>query len=431
MEQSSQARVRSALFIDFDNIFSGLLALDRAAAEAFANEPGRWLDRLGTAELAPGWRRDFLVRRAYLNPSGWVPDAAWGNEAGRLYLQRFRPNLTRAGFEVVDCPALTSRQKNAADIRMVIDVLDVLDARAHYDEILLASSDADFTPLLQRVRADDRRTGIITAGPVAPAYRSVADWCLDEEELISLLADPRADGPVPVDLDGAADAEGPPSEVAGDVDVDGIREEAAALARQLIADRPEATYLAQLGLALRERFGAEITSSSWFGYRTLGGFVRSLGPGLTVDELFVWDPQVHPDPGSNGPDAPGLPAPVLDVCRATDLPRLDAGTWPAVFEVLEEYLALHVFNLTEITAWSRDRLAERSLPVGRTALGFVVRAVTWSGVSMRSTPPPTAVVMRDAVVAVTLDRAQAAGLSLAESDVGVFTRWLAGEEPTG
>jgi len=38
--------VRSALFIDFDNIFGGLLALERHAGLAFAQEPSRWLDRL-------------------------------------------------------------------------------------------------------------------------------------------------------------------------------------------------------------------------------------------------------------------------------------------------------------------------------------------------------------------------------------------------
>lgn len=180
-------RITSALFLDFDNIFSGLLDLDREAALALAEHPDELIHELTTHGMHDGVRRDLLVRRAYLNPTGIVRDKELGNDQGILYLNRFRPHLVRAGFEVIDCPALTMRQKNAADIRIVIDVLGALESPVRYDEIIVASSDSDFTPLLLKLRANDRRTTIITAGTLAPAYQAVADTYIDEQQLIALL----------------------------------------------------------------------------------------------------------------------------------------------------------------------------------------------------------------------------------------------------
>ena len=167
-------RIRSAFFLDFDNIYGGMYQLDRDAAYALADAPGRLLEALATRRLPSGGRRDLLVLRAYLNPAGFIQDSERGNDTDRLYLSRYRPNLTRSGFEVVDCPALTYEQKNAADIRIVIDVLQRLNAKTYYDEFIVASSDADFTPLLQHLRASDRRTTIISTGTTAPAYRNIA-----------------------------------------------------------------------------------------------------------------------------------------------------------------------------------------------------------------------------------------------------------------
>jgi uncharacterized LabA/DUF88 family protein len=52
---------------------------------------------------------------------------------------------------VIDCPPLTSQNKNGADIRMVMDILDALNHQTRFNEFILLSSDADFTPLLTRL----------------------------------------------------------------------------------------------------------------------------------------------------------------------------------------------------------------------------------------------------------------------------------------
>ena len=171
-------RLRCALFVDFDNVYIGLRRLDPAAAEAFAESPGNWLTALETGIDADGeFQRRFLVRACYLNPS---------------VFSQFRPNFTRAGFSVVDCPSLTQQGKSSADINLVLDAVDALAADTRYDEFVILSADADFTPLAIRCRAADRRVTIFTASPAASAYRAVADTVVTADELAELVKHPEA-----------------------------------------------------------------------------------------------------------------------------------------------------------------------------------------------------------------------------------------------
>lgn len=65
--------MKSALFVDFDNVYSGLRQLDPTCADRFARRPADWMNwlinSLSLPEHAPeGARRRVLVRRCYLNP---------------------------------------------------------------------------------------------------------------------------------------------------------------------------------------------------------------------------------------------------------------------------------------------------------------------------------------------------------------------------
>ena len=275
------ARLKSALFLDFDNIFSGLFNFERTAALEFVNNPSAWLDALTTQSLPDDTRRDFLVRRAYLNPAGRIYDNEIGNESGWLYFQKFRPFFVQAGFEVVDCPSLTSGHKNAADIRMTIDILNSLAADTIYDEFLIASSDADFTPLLQILRANDRQTTIMSTGETAIAYRSIANICLGATDLIDMLTDKRPS----LAVKGSSIAETGPSEKSQQV-----RHKA----KRYITESDGTILLSQLGKELRAEFGNEIDQTDWFGTGSLGSFVRSLD--YRTSGHYALDPEKHPEP---------------------------------------------------------------------------------------------------------------------------------------
>ena len=270
-------RIRTALFVDFDNLFSGLFNSDRNTAVAFGEKPELWLKRLETYGLI-GARRDLLVRRAYLNPEGTVVDKASGNSSGRLRLASFRSSLTRAGFEVVDCPPLSASQKNAADIRMVLDARDLLDLPVTYDEFIIASSDSDFTPLINRLRALDRRTVIMATGESSTAYRSVAHQVLDGRD-VAALTRTKVGRPEPV----AVDQRIP-------------RDEAIKVIRRLVNPAAGNVHLSQVGKAVRTALAdGLVDETKWFGERTLGGFLRVLPDGFAIDGHFVRHPATKAD----------------------------------------------------------------------------------------------------------------------------------------
>ena len=198
-------RLRTAMFVDFDNVYIGLRRLDPDAAEAFATDPGHWLAELESGSDADGdFTRRFLVRACYLNPS---------------VFSRFRPNFTRAGFQVVDCPSLTQQGKSSADINLVLDAVDALDGDTRYDEFVIVSADADFTPLVQRCRAADRRVTIITASPAASAYRAVADTVITADDLAELVTagQAAAEGTEPAPAAEPAPTTGEPEQTAAEI----------------------------------------------------------------------------------------------------------------------------------------------------------------------------------------------------------------------
>jgi len=315
-------RIRSALYLDFDNIVSGLLEADPRAAMAWLDDPGILVDRLGALDEATGVTRDLLVRRAYLNPNGWVPDpsAPDAENAERLPLAQYRIALTKAGFEVVDCPTLAKGQKNAADIRMVIDVLDAIAGPVPYDEVIIASNDADFTPLLVKLRASDRRTTILTTGDPAAAYCAVADRRIDETQLVALLspalalvpearpvakAKPKATvtakpEPEPKPKPVAKAKPNPVAKAKPASTPSGPERHAASTLAALVTKSSEPVALVAASSAIRGAVGTDhVNDTNWFGHGSLTQFVKERATDFRIDQASVWDPAHQPEkPGS-------------------------------------------------------------------------------------------------------------------------------------
>lgn len=169
--------IRAALFVDFDNIYTGLQQQDAYTAEQFATNPERWVSWIEQEMPCSyfgsqaGLRRT-LIRRCYLNPSAY---------------RDYRPFFIRSAFEVIDCPPLTSRGKTSTDIHMVMDIVDALSHETHFDEFIILSGDADFTPVLLRIRKHDRRTAILAVGYASPAYKAACDYLI-EQDLFTQIA---------------------------------------------------------------------------------------------------------------------------------------------------------------------------------------------------------------------------------------------------
>ena len=127
---SSTDERRIALFLDFENLVTNT----GIAAATFDLRPA--LDML----LEHG---KVIFRRAYCD---------WSR------FREAKARLHELGVELVDVPPSTRAGKNGADMRLVIDALELSYARQHIDTFVIASGDSDFCPPGQQA-ARERQAG--------------------------------------------------------------------------------------------------------------------------------------------------------------------------------------------------------------------------------------------------------------------------------
>jgi uncharacterized LabA/DUF88 family protein len=139
---------RIALFVDFEN----LVTRTELSADTFDLQPA--LDTL----LEKG---KLVFRRAYAD---WTRFTA--------ATQR----LHDRGVELVDVPPSTRAGKNGADMRLVIDALELCYLREHIDTFVIASGDSDFCPLAYKLRENDRTViGMAVKEATSPLFVKACD----------------------------------------------------------------------------------------------------------------------------------------------------------------------------------------------------------------------------------------------------------------
>ncbi len=128
MSHGSTAR-NLALFCDFENIALGVRDINVSAFDI-----KKVLERL----LLKG---NIVVKKAYCD---------WGR------YREFKPSMHEAAFELIDIPHLRQSGKNSADIRMVVDALDLCYTKSHVDTFVIISGDSDFSPLVSKLRENNK-----------------------------------------------------------------------------------------------------------------------------------------------------------------------------------------------------------------------------------------------------------------------------------
>ncbi|MGK7296889.1 MAG: NYN domain-containing protein [Candidatus Wenzhouxiangella sp. M2_3B_020] len=118
-----------ALFCDFENI-----ALGVRDARYSAFDISKVLERL----LLKG---NIVVKKAYCD---------WNR------YKEFKPAMHEAAFELIEIPHLRMSGKNSADIRMVVDALDLCYTKSHVDTFVVISGDSDFSPLVSKLRENNK-----------------------------------------------------------------------------------------------------------------------------------------------------------------------------------------------------------------------------------------------------------------------------------
>ena len=394
--------MKSALFVDFDNIYSGLRKLDQAIADRFARQPLQWMNWVINALELPdhtpdGARRRLLVRRCYLNPQAY---------------QRFRPSFNLAGFEIVDCPALTSEGKTSTDIHMVLDIIDLLQHETHYDEFIVFSADADFTPVLRKLRRWDRRTTVLAIGFPSAAYRASADLLIDQDEFVrkALGFKDEDESSKPESMNHAANAAS---------DADAISTAARALVAEDVRDSPVPAPPVASARSLDGDFGGLIATirqevarsfapvpcsrlaslittqftaiaADWNGKGSFRKFIESLELAplhfdWSTDGGIVHDSTRPMAIARNGcatsewgKDQDILPL-ATQIHEVSGAPLLRPQDYGALFSIIEQDVRLHPFDLKETAKRVRDCLKNDGFGGSRRDVNWILSGLLMRG----------------------------------------------------
>jgi uncharacterized protein (TIGR00288 family) len=127
---SPQENVSMAVFCDFENV---ALGVRDAKIDRFDIKPV--LERL----LLKG---SIVVKKAYCD---------WDRYKG------FKASMHEASFELIEIPHVRQSGKNSADIRLVVDALDLCYTKSHVDTFVIVSGDSDFSPLVSKLRENAKK----------------------------------------------------------------------------------------------------------------------------------------------------------------------------------------------------------------------------------------------------------------------------------
>lgn len=423
-----QRRLTCTLFVDFDNTYSALRAVDEDSGTAFVQHPTSWLEQLRQGVDEDGaFARRFLQKSVYLNP------APYG---------QFRATFTRAGFRVVDCPSLTKSGKSSADMWMAVDILDAIAHPTSFDEFVIISSDADFTPLVHRIRAYNRRATLITTGFAAAAYRANADQVIDGPRFAQILGvSSAADEPSPVlspaatlspdvvgrpadegarrdDEPSAADSDAAPS-----TDQEGLRRRAAQAIADLVATAA-GPVPASAAAAAAMKVDPGLPGRRWDGLGFMG-WVRAnldgVGTKSTPGPGFVWDASRFDEPRDDEPLSPLQ----QQVASVTEIPRLTEEQYRSLHSALSEASAQSGLSVSRTPVIVRELLQATYPPVSLRSITQVVR-----GLLLYTDGSLTAPVSREQVAAawaeLVIALAEGSQVSLNEADRLALKRWLGG-----
>ena len=118
-----------AVFCDFENIALGVRDAKYAKFDI-----GKVIEHL----LLKG---NIIVKKAYCD---------WDR------YKEFKKSMHEASFELIEIPHVRQSGKNSADIRMVVDALDLCYTKSHVDAFVIVSGDSDFSPLVSKLRENDK-----------------------------------------------------------------------------------------------------------------------------------------------------------------------------------------------------------------------------------------------------------------------------------
>ncbi len=151
-----EREARLAVFIDFENLALGF----KGSKEKF--DIARVLARLVE-------KGKIIVKRSYADWSRYT---------------EYKRHFHEAAIELIEIPKREMSGKNSADIRLVVDAMDLASAKAHIDTFVIVSGDSDFSPLVSKLKENGKYLiGLGMRGSTSDLLRDNCDEFIYYEDL--------------------------------------------------------------------------------------------------------------------------------------------------------------------------------------------------------------------------------------------------------
>ncbi|MBB5217124.1 uncharacterized LabA/DUF88 family protein [Parapusillimonas granuli] len=250
---STPDNVSMALFCDFENV---ALGVRDAQYEKFDIKPV--LERL----LLKG---NIVVKKAYCD---------WERYKG------FKSSMHEANFELIEIPHLRQSGKNSADIRLVVDALDLCYTKSHVNTFVIISGDSDFSPLVSKLRENAKQViGVGVKQSTSDLLVANCDEFIFYDDLVR--AAPASKGSRPKRPEAPAEAEAAPaadSQAPAPEDAPALKDVAVAMAVDtfdaLLSERGESgkIWASTLKQAIKRR--KPDFSETYYGFKAFGNLLE-------------------------------------------------------------------------------------------------------------------------------------------------------------
>jgi len=106
--------------------------------------------------------------------------------------KEFKATMHEAAFELIEIPHARQSGKNSADIRMVVDALDLCYTKEHIDTFVIISGDSDFSPLVSKLRENAKSViGVGVKNSTSDLLINNCDEFIFYDDLVGERASPR------------------------------------------------------------------------------------------------------------------------------------------------------------------------------------------------------------------------------------------------
>ena len=407
--------ILSALYLNFDSVYTRLYDLDPTLAITFSTSPTRWLKWIEGHALkilyGDYYKRRILKKICYLNSHKYT-------EARHCFV--------RAGFTIRDCIPLQGWEHSPIDTHFIIDCMNDNIHHTQYDEFILLVSDKDFSPLLLHLHEHAKRTLVLGFGAHAHSFNSAATWKIREDWFIKqAILEDVLQPPPPI-------LEEPDMNKIPNINLD-LHKKIARYIISLVEDSNTPISIANIAYSLQDKFHA---TEEWFGFGKLKAFLDILPlEGLEFSAVppgYIYNPQKHDIPEQVSlaneleVNYPRLFLLAEEIHTLTDIPLLPPAYYASLITNFVNELHHNPFFMTTTSRNVRNACMEQGFTIARSHVNFLIVGLSKANFSFSDTNSITPDSVIDTFILTLQTICQEKDKILSPDELLILKQWLLG-----